>query len=232
MKNEPTNVNGLSEFNDKSRRLQSLKRYYVRIGKSATDALIKTQTVLTREISLPAPVPTFVQSYLKNQRDRKLHPRSMSDITDLIERSNEVLAKATTIFPLDPFPDTVTLDRTKLTVTTRGFLRADIMSIRIEDILNVSSYINPFFGSVTIATRVLSSDDHFTINLLPRRDAIHLKHVIQGFVIARHNNIVCDHLSREDLLETLMELGRDSKSDRYKPRTVTAPRRLLRSQTR
>lgn len=231
MTHEPANHNGYQEPTSPSPTLRFIKRFYLKMGQTATDTLVKTQSVLQKEIMLPKPAPEFIQSFVAKQ-GYKRHPRSMADITDLIERSNEVLAKATTIFPLDPFPDTITLDRTKLTVTTRGFLRADIMSIRIEDILNVSSYVNPFFGSLTIATRVLSSDDHFTIRLLPRQDAIHLKHVIQGFVIARHNNIVCDHLSREDLLETLMELGRDSKSDRYKPRTVTAPRRLLRSQTR
>lgn len=232
MKNQTaTNVMS-SEFNDRSSRFSRLKDYYVHIGRIATNALVITRTSFGPEMTLPQPVPSFIQTYLARRHDTMQHPRTMADISDFIERSNEIIAKAKTVFPLDPFPDTVALDRTKLTVTTRDFLRSDVMSIRIEDILNVSSFVGPFFGSLTIATRVLSSNDHFTIRLLKRKDAMHLKHVIQGFVIARHNNISCDHMDRDELLSTLMELGRDSNRDRRKARTVRAPTRLLKTLTR
>lgn len=135
-------------------------------------------------------------------------PASNDDLENVLIKSNEILASATTVFPVTLFPDTIVLDRTKLTVIRRSFIFSeDVMSIRIEDILNVSATMGPFFGSITIATRVLSSDDHFTIKHLWRHDAIHLKHVIQGYVIARHNNIPCDHLSITELMQTLRELG-------------------------
>lgn len=133
-----------------------------------------------------------------------------------VDRSNEVLASAKTVFPFKLFTDEITLDRTKVTVTRRNFFFAsDVMSIRIEDILNVSASLVPFFGSITIATRVLSSDDHFMLTRFWRKDAAHLKHMIQGYVIARHNNIICDHLEKEELVKTLAQLGKDSNLDRY-----------------
>lgn len=226
MSNEPIDSHNSAELTARLTQLHHLRSYYVRIGHTATKALLRTQSLLSRDVTVPG-VSSFVQSLSSLRTVSALKPRTAKEIGQFIERTNEVIAKATTVFPLTLFPDTVVLDRTKLTVTRRGLFSADVMSIRIEDILNVSSVVGPLFGSLTIATRVLSSDDHFMIRNFTREDAIHLKHVIQGFVIARHNNILCDHLSREELIEMLMELGRDSNKDAYRPRVVTAPQRLL-----
>ncbi len=118
---------------------------------------------------------------------------------------------ANTVFPLTLFPDTVVVDRTKVTITKRDFFwSSDVMSIRIEDVLNVSAGVGPFFGSLTIASRVMSTTDHFQINHFWRHDAIRLKHIIQGYVIAQHNNIDTAHLTKQELIDTLMELGSDS----------------------
>lgn len=118
---------------------------------------------------------------------------------------------ANTVFPITLFPDSVTVDRTKVTITKRDFFwTSDVMSIRIEDVLNVSASVGPIFGSLTIASRVMSTIDHFKINHFWRNDAIRLKHIIQGYVIAQHNNIDTAHLTRAELVETLRELGHDS----------------------
>lgn len=131
-------------------------------------------------------------------------------IKNMVKLSNEVLASARTVFPIDPFPDSVVLDRTTLNITKRTFFFSnDTLSIRIEDILNAQVNVGPFLGSLTIASRILSSEDHFTINNLWRKDAVHLKHMIQGYVIALHNEIEISHLSREELIEAISELGHD-----------------------
>jgi hypothetical protein len=103
------------------------------------------------------------------------------------------------------------VDRTKVTITRRDFFwSSDVMSFRIEDVLNVAASTGPLFGSLTIASRVMSSVDHFKITNFWRSDAIKLKQIIQGYVIAQHNKIDTAHLDKRDLIETLMELGHDS----------------------
>ncbi len=136
------------------------------------------------------------------------------DLTrEMVKLSNEVLATAKTVFPIDPFPDTVVLDRTTLNITKRTFFFSnDTLSIRIEDILNAHVNVGPFLGSLTIASRILSSEDHFTITNLWRKDAIHLKHMIQGYIIALHNEIEISHLNRQELIDTISELGHDLNS--------------------
>lgn len=133
------------------------------------------------------------------------------DLQKIIEQSHEILASANTVFPITLFPDTVFVDRTKVTIIRRDFFwSSDTMSIRIEDVLNVSATLGPLFGSLTIASRVMSTIDHFQINHFWRSDAIRLKHIIQGYVIAQHNKIDIAHLSKDELVKTLVEIGHDS----------------------
>lgn len=129
----------------------------------------------------------------------------------IVKQSHDVLASANTVFPVTLFPDTVFVDRTKVTIIRRNFFwSADVMSIRIQDVLNVSASVGPLFGSLTLVSRVMSTVDHFQINYFSRSDATHLKHIIQGYVIAQHNKIDTAHLSKEELIATLEELGHDS----------------------
>lgn len=152
------------------------------------------------------------RSSLQNQHDKKNpEEQRQKDLRKIVSQSHEVLVSANTVFPIALFPDTVTVDRTKVTITKRDFFwSSDVMSIRIEDVLNVSASVGPLFGSLTVASRVMSTIDHFQINHFWRNDAIRLKHIIQGYVIAQHNNIDTAHLSKDELTETLLELGIDS----------------------
>lgn len=142
--------------------------------------------------------------------ERMLEERRQT-LKKTVNRSHEVLMTVNTVFPITLFPDSVTVDRTKVTITRRDFFwSSNVLSIRIEDVLNVQVSVGPFFGSLTIASRVMSTIDHFQINHLWRNDAIRLKHIIQGYVIAQHNSIDTSHLNKIDLVETLIELGHDS----------------------
>lgn len=149
----------------------------------------------------------------RKDKQRVQQQIKQKDLQKIVKRSHEVLMSANTVFPITLFPDTVTVDRTKVTITRRDFFwSSDVLSIRIEDVLNVSASVGPLFGSLTVASRVMSTIDHFTIRHLWRNDAIRLKHVIQGYVIAQHNNIDTAHLNKKELLDTLIELGLDSNT--------------------
>ena len=135
----------------------------------------------------------------------------VENLKNIVSKSHEILMSANTVFPITLFPDSVVVDRTKVTITKRDFFwTSDVMSIRIEDVLNVSASVGPLFGSLTIASRVMSTIDHFRIDHFWRNDAILLKHIIQGYVIAQHNNIDTAHLTTNELIETLRELGHDT----------------------
>lgn len=131
-------------------------------------------------------------------------------LNKIMKNAHEVLAKADTVFPFTLFKDTIIVDRSKVTVIKRNFfMMAETFSIRVEDILNVSTTVGPFFGSIQIVSRVFNTDKPHVINFLWRDDAVKIKHLIHGYVIATHNDIDCDSLSKGELLAMLAKLGHE-----------------------
>ncbi|AHB42586.1 hypothetical protein RAAC3_TM7C00001G0746 [Candidatus Saccharibacteria bacterium RAAC3_TM7_1] len=146
----------------------------------------------------------------RNHNGKTLDPRE--SLRSIVAASHQLLAGAkTVILPINLFPDSVTVDRTKVTITKRTFFwSSNVISIRIEDVLNVSCSTGPLFGSLIVSSRVMNSTDHYEIDYFWRKDAIYLKQIIQGYVIAQHNKIDTSHLSREELIKTLLEIGQDT----------------------
>lgn len=142
------------------------------------------------------------------------HPspsQTKQELQQAIQGAHEVLCTATTLFPFTLFQDTITLDRAKLTVTRRTFVgMAEVMSIRIEDILNVTATIGPILGGVKIVSRVFNVEKPYEINRFKRQDALLIKRVTQGYVIALQRNIDCSSLPVHELAAMLEQLGTDA----------------------
>jgi len=180
-----------------------LLRQSRKMGQAATRTYDVTKEFLKQDITTlyPAAKQTSAE-------------KSFKKLNKIVAQSKEILASAqTVILPNNLFPDTLVLDRTKVTITKRSFFwSSSVISIRVEDILNVTTSVGPLFGSLTISSRVMNSTDHYQINYFWRRDAIHLKHVLQGYMIAVHNNVDTSSLTKEELVEKLIELGHDPGS--------------------
>lgn len=203
----------------KFRTPSSFLRISRRIGQAATRPVAGVKTFIKREFAMPSAqqlLGTNGSTSNKNRRPDPAdddQPKSREDLHTIAERSHEVIAQATTVFPFVLFPDTVTLDRTKVTIYKKNFFWSeDVVSIRIEDVLNATAGTNLIFGSLNVSSRVMNSTDHYLIKFLWKNDALHLKHLIQGYVIAQHNNIQVTHLPKEELIATLQELGHDGRS--------------------
>jgi hypothetical protein len=139
--------------------------------------------------------------------------QTKKELQQAIQGSNQILTTATTVITL--FPDTLTLDRAKLTVTKRRFFKtAEVMSIRIEDVLNVTADVDVFFGSIKISNRVMNTDKPYSIGNFRRRDAIHFKRVAQGYIIALQRDIDCSTLPTSELVGMLDKLGEDNHDPR------------------
>lgn len=177
------------------------------LGVIAMRAVYTTRRFLDSEITTNGFRPTLVAP--EDGHARNL--RKIDRLRNMARRSHEVLVSVNTVFPLTFFIDTVIVDRLKVTIIYRTFFfTAKTISIRIEDILNVTCSVGPFFGSVMISSRVMNSTDHFEVSRMWRYDAIFLKDIIQGYMIAIHNQVDTNQLSREELIEHLTELGHES----------------------
>lgn len=175
------------------------------IGRVAVQAFSEVREFLNREVRTPG-----TGKLASSVRDlgRKILP-DKPNIHAIAAQSHEVLDSAKSVFPFMLFPDSLVLDRTKITIVKRTMFSEDITTIRIEDVLNVAAHTGIMFASLNIASRVMNSTDHFQVRFLWVHDALRLKRLIQGYVIAQHNDIKVAHLQRSELLATLNEIGQD-----------------------
>ncbi len=182
-----------------------------KLGYAAMHGVYAARRFLDTEIASPVS-GSFLPRFVSPEDSHASNLRKIDKLRNLAKRSHEVLVSANTVFPLTLFPDTVIVDRSKITIIERiFFFTSRTVSISIEDVLNVSCGVGPFFGSLKVSVRVMNSTDHFEIDHFWRHDAIRLKHIIQGYMIAEKNGIDIDQLSREELIEHLTDLGHDSE---------------------
>jgi hypothetical protein len=152
---------------------------------------------MPQEIIQQSPLPSTVHRI-----------RESNELAKVIDSSQEVLARAKTVFPLDLFPDTVTVDRSQVTITHHWFFFVGATSsIRIEDILNVEATVGPFFGSLTLSTRYFDSSRAHNIKRLWRWDAVRLQAIIQGMIVAAKKQIDTMALNKNELIDGLTKVG-------------------------
>lgn len=137
----------------------------------------------------------------------KSDAENLRELTRAVDNSQQVLIAATTVWPLKPFPATITVDRVKVTVTTKVFFAdKEVVSIQIEDILNVEVDIHLFLGALKLFTRFYNNEP-VTIDYLRRDDAIAVKRVLQGYIIAIQKGIDCSAMDKNKLVPMLHKLG-------------------------
>lgn len=196
---------------------EMLLRQSKKMGGVATKTYENVKTVLNREVPLPSRDDFLASLSFKPHAETKLGGEAVkghekvATLRQRVRKSHQVLGYVRTVFPMKLFPTTVVLDRSKLTIVRRDFFwTSNVISVRIEDILNVSCGVGPLFGSITVSSRVMNSIDHFEVSFLWRSDATHIKNMIQGYMIAKHDGIDTEHLTQEEMVETIYELGHDS----------------------
>ena len=127
---------------------------------------------------------------------------------DVAIKAHDVLLEANTVFPFILFPDSIAIDREKVTVVRRPFFRtAKIVSVRIHDLLNVEADVGPFFGSVHLTSRYFLNNPE-SIHFLWRSEAARVQRLLQGYIIAQQEKVDCSNIPKDELIVLLDDLGR------------------------
>jgi hypothetical protein len=145
---------------------------------------------------------------LQEEHDKQ---QTRDKLENALNNTREILVSATTVFPFNFFPDTITVDRTSLTVTRRSFfMMGTTLSIRIEDILNVTANVGPIFGSIYISSRFFDNTDNKPHNVkhLWRGDALKITRICQGYLTAIKQKIDTSNLDCKELAQMLDNLGK------------------------
>jgi hypothetical protein len=151
--------------------------------------------------------------HLRKPRHVVTIPKDSSEekLTDIAIGVREILITANTVFPFVLFPNTITLDRQKLTIIHREFFRtANTISLQIDDILNVESNVGLIFGSLHLYSKYFVNDVK-TIDFLWRSDILKVQRLIQGSSIASRRRIDCTNIEKDQLITLLNTLGQTSE---------------------
>ncbi|HSX30027.1 MAG TPA: hypothetical protein VLE73_05715 [Candidatus Saccharimonadales bacterium] len=132
-----------------------------------------------------------------------------------LSQAQDKLYEARTVFPFTLFPDVLVIDRSQVSISHRAFWQvAEVISVRIEDILNVTANVGPFFGSIIITTRFFNDKTPaYEVHWLWREDALKAKRILQGYVIATKRKINCTALDTRQLSVLLDELGKGTPEE-------------------
>jgi hypothetical protein len=132
---------------------------------------------------------------------------SEEKINDVKHSTEDILYEAETVFPFTLFPDTLKLDREKLTMARRDFFRtAQISSVPLSEIMSIEANVGPFFGSVHFIFRFFN-DNEKTFTFLKRQDAINLQRLVHGFIIAHRKGVDISKVPAKELRDTLVQIG-------------------------
>lgn len=143
----------------------------------------------------------------KAQKEAAKEIVSEEKINDVKHNTEDILYEAETVFPFTLFPDTLKLDREKLTMARRDFFRtAQISSVPLSEIMSIEANVGPFFGSIHLIFRFFN-DNEKTFTFLKRQDAINLQRLVHGFIIAHRKGVDISKVPTKELRDTLVQIG-------------------------
>jgi hypothetical protein len=124
---------------------------------------------------------------------------------------SEILYQAETVFPFTLFPDTITIDREKLSISYRYFFRvARVVSTPLDDIESVDASVGPFFGSLRFTSSFFVNNTRF-VKFLARGDAIKIQSILQGYKLAKEKEIDLTKIDKNELVMMLGKLGEEPR---------------------
>lgn len=141
----------------------------------------------------------FVKQFSTGEDEKKLG--------GLLEQSNDLIFKTSTVFPFVFFPDDLLIDFTKVTAIKRRFFASEeASSILIENIADVIVDSAPFFASIIINDQFYVQNS-IEVHYLKKKDAYRVRHIIMGLMIAYERGIDFSKIDRNTLASSLEELG-------------------------
>lgn len=134
---------------------------------------------------------------------------------DAISKRHDIeLLRVSTVFPFSLFPDTMIIDTTKMTIIkTQFFATEQVTTIPLKEISDTTMQTALFLASVTFQYMPQTSSPgvtapvFVTINALKRKDAIRIKSIIKGTLVAKAEGIDIAKLPPDKVVEMIEKLG-------------------------
>ncbi len=129
-------------------------------------------------------------------------------VKGLVRQARRVLVEARSHrFPMDLFPDTITVDEAKVTVITRRFFwSSEVHGVDLKDVTNVFINTSPFFAQLVIVSKTFE-ENVIKISSMWMKDAVYVRRIIEGMRVMIHKEVDTAVYSRDELMAKLEELS-------------------------
>jgi hypothetical protein len=127
-------------------------------------------------------------------------------VEDVINNSNRVLLKVSSVFPWDLFPSKIIVEDTRLVIVHRQFLSSQVHSVDIKDVSNIFIDTGIIFAQLAIISDTFAQNQ-IIINRLWKKDAILVRSVIEGLRTFIAHDIDTTSLQTKELVTKLKELN-------------------------
>jgi len=129
-------------------------------------------------------------------------------LDDLALKSDYVLLKVSTFWPFTLFVNHIIVDPYKVNIIFREFFWSEhIHSVMIKDILDVVVETSVFFATVRIVDQGYI-ENTIDVAYLKKGDALRLRKIIQGLIIAHRQAVDLSVLSSSDIRSKTEEMGK------------------------
>jgi hypothetical protein len=126
----------------------------------------------------------------------------------LVEKSQRVLIELSSVFPFDLFPDTITIDESKLNIIIRVFFFSEtVHSIPIKSLKDISVETSIFFGTLKVIPDGYPGQP-IIVKFLKKDEAIKARRIIQGLTVASREGIDITQIPNQELKNKIEDLGK------------------------
>ncbi|MEX0895781.1 MAG: hypothetical protein WDZ94_02475 [Patescibacteria group bacterium] len=139
-------------------------------------------------------------------------PREEDKLQELARENQEILVRATGVFPFDFFPSTVLVTKSKVDIQ-QSFLTytSSSTSFLISDIARIE--VTSGFLFSTLLVRAKMSDKILAkASYLPKGQANEVQSVIQGLMIAENENVNVSRVDAQSVRDATEDIG-ESRDD-------------------
>lgn len=152
------------------------------------------------------------QAVLGNKsQTRKIDEERVSNfkkLNELASIDNQALFTAKGVFPFDLFPDTVYIDRNKISIHKHFFFfTKQLQSIMIRDTLTIVVEENLLFASLQIVDKVFPQET-IQVRFLTKSDAKKIRWIVEALIVGVNENIDFTRIPNADLIPKLLEIGK------------------------
>lgn len=127
-------------------------------------------------------------------------------VEDMVNNSNRILLKISSVFPWDFFPTSIIAEETRLTIIHRQLLSSQAYSVDIKNISNIFIDTSILFAQLTIVSSTFAQNQ-IIISRLWKKEAIFMRRIIEGLRMFVDKDIDTTTYEVKELINKLRELS-------------------------